>query len=195
MLARVGVAAALEQVESLREPVEDLRGSEDAGAGGGELESERQVVEPAAELGDRLVRLEPRALAEELDRLRLGERGHGVLDLAPDAEELPARDQEAQVGARLEQLRELGRRLDHLLEVVEQQQELALADVLGEAVLRPQRLRDRLGHERGVAQCGQADPEDPRLERGHELGGNLEREPRLSRAARACEGDEARAVP
>ena len=92
MLARVGVAAALEQVESLREPVEDLRGSQDAGAGGGELESERHVVQPAAELGDRLVRLEPRALAEQFDRLRRDERGHGVLDLAPDPEELSARN-------------------------------------------------------------------------------------------------------
>ena len=134
-------------------------------AGGGELECERQVVEPAAELGDRLVRLEPRALAEELDRLRLGERRHRVLDLAADPQQLPARDQEPQVGAGLEQLRELGRRLDDLLEVVEQQQKLALADVLGEAVLRPERLRDRLGHERGVAEGGKADPEDPGLER------------------------------
>ena len=128
------------------------------------------------------------ALAEELDRLRLGERRHRVLDLAADPQQLPARDQELQVGAGLEQLRELGRRLDHLLEVVEQQQELALADVLGEAVLRPQRLRDRLGHERRVAQRGQADPEDARLERGHELGGDLEREPRLARTARARRG-------
>ena len=67
--------------------------------------------------------------------------------------------------------------------------------MLGEAVLRPQRLRDRLRHERGVAQRGQADPEDARLERGHELGGNLEREPRLTRTARTGERDEARAVP
>src|SRR3954452_24820194 len=37
-LARVGVPAAPEQVESLREPLEDLLDSEDAGAGGGELE-------------------------------------------------------------------------------------------------------------------------------------------------------------
>ena len=103
MLARVGVAAALEEVESLAEPVEDLRGREDARAGGGELERERQVVEAPAELGDRLVRLEARALAEELDSLRLGERRHRVLDLAADPQQLPARDQELQVGAGLEQ--------------------------------------------------------------------------------------------
>ena len=121
--------------------------------------------------------------------------GTGYSTSPADPQQLPARDQEPQVGAGLEQLRELGRRLDHLLEVVEQQQELALGDVLGEAVLRPERLRDRLGHERGVAQRGQADPEDTRLERGHELGGDLQREPRLARAARTGERDEARAVP
>ena len=98
------------------------------------------------------------------------------------------------MGQALEQLRELGRGLDNLLEVVEQQQQLALGDVLGEPVLRPQRLRDRLGHERRVAQRRQADPEDPRLEGGHELGGGLEREPRLARAAGTREGDQARAV-
>ena len=50
-------------------------------------------------------------------------------------------------------------------------------------------------HERGIAQRGQADPEDAGLEGGHELGGDLEREPRLARTARTGEGDEARAVP
>jgi hypothetical protein len=103
LLARVGVAAALEQVESLPSRLEDLRRSEDARAGGGQLERERQLVEPAAELGDRLVRLEARALAEELDRLRLGERRHRVVDLAADPQQFPARDEEPQVGASLEQ--------------------------------------------------------------------------------------------
>ena len=84
--------------------------------------------------------------------------------------------------------RELRRRLDHLLEVVEQEQQLALADVLGEAVLGAERLRDRLGHERRVAQRREADPEDAGLEGGHELGRRLEREPRLARAARARTG-------
>src|SRR4051794_1550594 len=118
----------MEQVESPAQTVEDLRDGENAGAGGGELEREGQVVEASAELGDRLVRLEPRALTEELDRFRARERRHGVVDLPTDPQHLPAGDQEAQVRARLEQLRELGCRLDHLLEVVEQQEELTLAD-------------------------------------------------------------------
>ena len=146
---------------------------------------EREVVEARAELGDLVARLEPRALAEERDGLGLGERRHRVLDLALDAQELAARDEQREVGAGLDERGELGRRLDHLLEVVEQEQQLALADVLGEAVLGAERLRDRLGDERRVAERGEPDPEDARLVLGHELGGGLEREPRLARAARA----------
>jgi hypothetical protein len=38
LLARVGVATCAEQVQPLRDPLEDLRGCEHADAGGGELE-------------------------------------------------------------------------------------------------------------------------------------------------------------
>src|SRR5438105_3106500 len=85
----------------------------------GRLERERQVVEAPAELGDRLVRLETRTPGEQLDRLQLGERWDGVLDLAPDAKKLAARDQELQIRTGLEQRGELGAGVDHLLEVVE----------------------------------------------------------------------------
>ena len=67
--------------------------------------------------------------------------------------------------------------------------------MLGEAVLRAQRLRDRLHHQRRVAQRSQPDPEDPGLEVRHQLGGDVEREARLAGAARARERQEARAVP
>ena len=70
---------------------------------------------------------------------------------------------------RREQRRELGRCLDHLLEVVEHEQQLPLADVLGEAVLGAERLGDRLRDERGVAERREADPEDARLEARDEL--------------------------
>ena len=73
--------------------------------------------------------------------------GTGILDLPPDAQQLAARHQEAEVRAGLEQRRELRGGLHHLLEVVQQQEQLALADVLGQAVLGPQRLRDGLGDE------------------------------------------------
>ena len=118
MLAWVGVAAAFEQVESTAKPIEDLWGRKDVSSGGRKLDRERQLIEAPAELGDRLVGFEAGAFAEELHRLRLGERLHRVADLPIYAQQLPARDKESQVRASLEQLRQLGGGLDHLLEVV-----------------------------------------------------------------------------
>ena len=116
------------------EALDELPRREHARSRGGELDRQRQVVEAAAELLDRRRRPQRRErAAEELDRVRLGERRHGVLDLAADAQQLAARHEQAQVRTRLDQPRELGRRVDHLLEVVEQQQQLALADVLAQA--------------------------------------------------------------
>ena len=54
LLARIGVALALEQVEPLREPLEQLLGAKERGAGSGELERERELVETEAELSDGL---------------------------------------------------------------------------------------------------------------------------------------------
>ncbi len=82
------------KVEPLAEPVEDLLGGERLRARGGELERERHVVEAAAELLDRRTRGKSGAQAEELDRVRVGERQHRVLDLAADAEQLAGGDEQ-----------------------------------------------------------------------------------------------------
>ena len=50
-LAGIGIAAALEQVEALRQALEDLSGREHARPRRGQLHRERQVVQPAAQLG------------------------------------------------------------------------------------------------------------------------------------------------
>ena len=55
-----------------------------------------------------------------------------------------------------------------MLQVVEKEEHLPLANVLGQAVLRTQGLRDRLHDEGGFAERGQPDPEDARLVRGSE---------------------------
>ena len=185
LLPRVGVAATLEQVEALREPLEDLSRRERLGARGRELDRERQLVEPDAELADLPGRFKTGALAEQRHGLGRGERRHSVLDFALDAQELAARHEHVQIGAGVEQRRKLGRRLDHLLQVVEQQEQLAFADVLGEAVLGSQRLGNRLAHQRRVAQRGKADPEDARLVGRDERCRRLERESSLPRPARA----------
>ena len=60
----------------------------------------------------------------------------------------------------------LGRCLDHLLQVVEQEQHLALADVLRKTVLAPRVWAIVSVTSAGLAQRGQPDPEDARLVRG-----------------------------
>ena len=82
--------------------------------------------------------------------------------------------EQGEVGAAGEERRELRRRRDHLLEVVEEQEQLALADVLGETVPRAERLGDRLRDERGIAKGGEPDPEDPCFVVGDERGGGLD---------------------
>ncbi len=57
------------------------------------------------------------------------------------------------LGQAREERGELGCGLDHLLEVVEQEEQLPLGDVGGEAVLGAERLGDRLGDE-GVDRAG-----------------------------------------
>ena len=81
-----------------------------------------------------------------------------------------------------------------MLEVVEQEQQLALADVLLEPILSPERLRDRLHNQSRISQGREPDPEDARLELRHELGGGLDRQARLPGATGAAEGQQMRLV-
>ena len=74
LLARVSVPSALEHVEALGEALEDLLRRKHARSRGGELERERQVVERSAQLVHVLVGICPGPRAEQLDRVRLGER-------------------------------------------------------------------------------------------------------------------------
>ena len=120
LLTRLGVPAAHEQIEPLRKTLQDLGRGQHARPGRSQLDRERQVIQPAAQLGDVIAPLQLRALAEELDRLGLRQRRHRILNLAADAQQLPARHQNAEIRTRLEQRTELRRRLHHLLEVVQQ---------------------------------------------------------------------------
>ncbi len=52
LLARFGIAAALEQIEPLRETLQDLGRGEQSRPGRSQLDRKRQVVQPAAQLGD-----------------------------------------------------------------------------------------------------------------------------------------------
>jgi hypothetical protein len=128
------------------------------------------------------VRLRLRAGAEELDRLAFRELGHRVLALAPDSKQLPTRSEEREVGAALDERSELGRNRDHLLEVVEQKQQLELTDVLGQSVFGPERLRNRLGDKHWISDRREADPEDARAEFRDEACRGLDPQTRLARA-------------
>ena len=193
-LAGIGVAAAPEQVEPGAEPLEDLRGRERLRARGRQLDRERERVEPPAQLGDLVGRVELRPLAEQRHRLGGGERRHRELDLAVDAQALAARDEDGEVRARGDERGQLGRRRDDLLEVVDEEQELALADVLGEAVAGAHGPGDRLADERRVAERGEADPDGAGAEVGDERGAGLERQAGLPGAAGAGQREEPRAA-
>ena len=64
-----------------------------------------------------------------------------------------------------------------MLEVVEQDQELLLAQETGEVVARPDRLRYLRREELGIRQAGERRPEDAVPERADELGCDLKRFP------------------
>ena len=86
------------------------------------------------------------------------ERRHLVLLLGSHAQRFAAGRHQLEVRARGEQFGEPGRGVDHLLEVVEQQQHRLVADVVDEAVLRSERLRRRLDDEGRVAQGRERNP-------------------------------------
>ena len=116
----------LEEIEALREPLEDLAWEKNAGVRCGELQREREPVERAAKsltasVGSVRARSQKRSY-----RLGICQRLHWVLDLAADAQELAARHQDPEIRAGLDERGQFGRSIDYLLEVVEDQQELAL---------------------------------------------------------------------
>ena len=97
--------AAREQVETRAEPLEQRFGREELGAGGGELERQRQPVQALAELVDRGVRSMSGRTArarvrKSVDGLVRGERRQVELDLGADAKRLAARHEQAQRPAR-----------------------------------------------------------------------------------------------
>jgi hypothetical protein len=128
-----------------------------------------------------------RARAEQLDRIRLGESGYRVDDLAVDPHQLPAGDEQAQVGTGLQHRSQLDGRIHHLLQVVEHEQELLLADVRRQLLLRPQRLGDRVDDQFWISHRRQPDPEHAGAELAHQLPRRLERQSRLPRPTRAGE--------
>lgn len=82
-----------------------------------------------------------------------------------------------------------------MLEIVDDDQHLAIADRSPEVAFRAEDTGDRRRNECGLAQRGEVDPEDARPERAHELRRGLERQAGLARAPGTGEGQETRATP
>ncbi len=108
---------------------------------------------------------------------------HGVFLLAPDVERFPARDEDGQPRTGGEQTGDVGGRFDHLLEVVEEEEQPPGGDVVRQAVLGAERLGGSLEHDRWVAQRRQRDPPDPVGEGVGRETGSLQGEPGLARPA------------
>ncbi len=131
--------AAGQEVEAAAEPLEDRRGRERAGAGGGELDRERQPVEPAADLGDcGVVGVgDAGAAHKQLDRGLRRQRRQRHLALLGQPQRGLARDQHGHSRRPAQEVADRGRGVDELLEVVEHEQQLGdvLLDRLGELAL------------------------------------------------------------
>ncbi len=126
-------------------------------------------------------------------------RGHRELLLSLDAERLPAGGDHGERRDRREQAADEGSGGDHLLDVVEDQQQLAFRQVRRERLEHrrpgllghPEGLRDRLGHELRVDDRGEGSERSPVRVLGLEDVRRLQREPRLPRSPRTGERDDA----
>ena len=143
-----------EQLEAVFEPAEDRGGRQRLGAGGRQLEGQREAVQAPADPRDvgegPLVRIEAgrhgaRALEEELDRfggrrgrvVRVGrdvQRRHDELVLPGQAQRGAARDEDAKPGSGRQPRCHRGGTVDHVLEVVEHQQQLPIGEVAADGV-------------------------------------------------------------
>jgi hypothetical protein len=150
------VRSSREERQARLHTLEDLLRRECDHAGRSQLDRERQMVEPAADVGDDSVRLEAgdsrtRPGIEELDGLLLDERRDGVLLLAGHVQGLSAGNHDLHVRAGGYEPGHVRPGVDDMLEVVEEHEHSLVADMPRELALRAEHLRRLLEHERRVA--------------------------------------------
>ena len=196
-LARRSVAAAArQQRQSAVEAGEHALRRHELHARRRKLQSEREAVEPHAEVAQRSVRRErrvdrPRPRQEEPDGLGLGQGRNRVLLLGFDTKRLAARREQTQVRTASEELGEVAGRLHDLLDVVEQHEHAAIADMRGEVVRAPRVCAIAETTSAGSVNACSGDPPHAVRRALDLLGGGLQREPRLARPARAGQGQQA----
>ena len=152
LLARLGVPAALEQVEPLREPLEDLGGGRTlvlaaaSSSASGSLSRRRQSSAIVSSGSSR----ERAQKSSTASGSASGGTGYSTSPRIRSSSRLVTSS--ARFGQASSSGESSGAASTTCSKLSSSKQQLALADVLGQAVLRAQRLRDRLDHERRVAQ-------------------------------------------
>jgi hypothetical protein len=212
-----------QQAEPVVQPRHQLVHAQCPHAGGRELQGQRNAIKSPAEYGHGVgvvgTQREPRrrrcrSCDEELDGTGLLQRWNHEDDLAGEPEWLPAGSQDAQLGRGPQQRRrQFGDRLDHVLAVVQQQQQQTLAPqrtgepfdqayrpvppragrrVLPDAQDRHDRLSRRARHVLFARppEPGQLHQPHPIREPVDQLRGRLHREPGLADPAGAGERDQ-----
>ena len=188
--------AGAERVQRGREPVQQRGRVQQPGPGGGQLDGQRQALQAATDLSHRRCVAfgegkagphragpvhEQRHRRGGLQLRDQGSAGTGrqrrdrVFPLGPQPEHRTAGGQDRQLRAAGQQLAQVGRDLDHLLQVVQDQQPGAVAERLGQRLCR--RARPRQVGARRPADGGQHQPGiGDRLQR-HEHGARAEPAP------------------
>jgi hypothetical protein len=199
--------AAGQQPEAVVQTRRDLRGRQRPHPGGGQLDGQRDPVESLADGVDgvsvAVVDDEPGhdvvgPVREQADRLGLDHRRHPPDGLAGHAERLAAGGQHRHLRAGAQQrVHQLGGGVDHVLAVVQADQQPPIPEVHGQ---RPQGPaggldhhpgagRHQLGHPRGIGHRAQIDPPDAVRPPVRQARSRLHRQAGLAAAARARERD------
>ena len=191
--------AARQQRESLLEPRENRGRREDRRLRRGELDRQRQAVELAADLRDLWRCNSLRSLDEQRDGVVAGEWRHFEGPLGAQAQRCAARSQHDDVRPRVENSRDVLRRLGQMFEVVEDEEQASgtqkSREALAAELVHAERAGDHRRNQIGVVNGGETDEERAVWKVRHELVGDAERETRLAGAARPDQRDEPRAVP
>ena len=187
--------AAGQQRQALLEALQDLAGGERLDPCGGQLERKGQLVEPTADGGHGIIGRElgihrPGPRHEQVHALLVGEWRHGVLLLTADTERLPAGDEQIEIRAGGEQAGDIRGRLDHLLEIVQEEEHAPPGDVLGQAIPGAEHTLGRRQDQVVIAQRRERHPPDAVRIATTESGRRLCRQACLASAARSRQGEQ-----
>ncbi len=206
----LGVPRAAGQQVRVPQPVRDLRRAHRPGPGGGQLDRQRQPVQATTDVGHHAsggrrvgdvgpVRSGP--IDEQDGRLLDRQRRHRPDLLAADSQHLPAGRQHRDPGAvRDDRLGQPGGVVEHVLAVVQHQQQLPPAQILDHGLLDrqpvpatdPQRRRHGVADRAAVRQGCQFTPPHPVGEPGRLVPGDLLGQPGLADPARPGQRDQRR---